>query len=115
MSAANRIHVHDILEITNIGQDEIFLVSGRGAHRLIKRNSFDPCICCSQQFVRAILYPTGHVGIGWAAVGRVVLESSILGWIMRRRNHDAVSEMLLATTVVNQNRSRDNRRGSYPV
>src|ERR1700722_10093174 len=108
MGAANRIHVNNIFKITNIRQDEIFLVSGRGTDRLSKRNSLDPCIFCSQQFVRAMLYPASHVGISRTAVGRIVLEAAILWRIVRRRNDDAVSEMviLLAATVVNQNRSR---------
>ena len=90
VSAANRIHVNNILEIANVRQDEIFLVSGRGADGFSKRNALDPCIPCSLQFVRAILYPAGHVDIGWTAIGRVVLEASVLRRIVRWRNDDAV-------------------------
>ena len=90
MGAANRIHVNDIFEITNIRQDEIFLMSCFGLDSFGKWNPLHTDIPRAQQFVRAILYPAGHVGIGRAAVGRVVLEASILRRIVRWRNHDAV-------------------------
>jgi hypothetical protein len=53
--AADRIHVNDILEIANVRQDEIFLVRGRGLIAFRKRNTLDPSISRSQQFVRTIL------------------------------------------------------------
>ena len=51
-----------------------------------------------------------HVGIGGAAVGRVVLEAAVLGRIVRRRDDDAVGEVLLAAAVVDEDGSRDDRR-----
>ncbi len=52
----------------------------------------------------------GDVGVGGAAVGRVVLEAAILGRIVRRRDDDAVGEMLLAAAVVDENGARDDGR-----
>src|SRR5258708_21103742 len=54
-----------------------------------------------------------HFGISRAAVGRVVLEAAILGRIVRRRDNDAISQVFLASAVVNENGSRDHRRRSY--
>src|ERR1700678_3195272 len=105
MGIANRVHVNDILEITNIRQDEILLVGSRRPDRLSKGNSLNPCILCSQQLVRAILPPAGLGGSSRAAVGRVVLEASILRLIVRRRDHDAVGWMILTAAIVNQNPS----------
>ena len=75
----------------------------RGLHRLGERNSLDPRITSSQQFVRTIFDPMSHVGISRAAIGRVVFEAAILGRIVRRRDNNAVSQVFLASAVVNQN------------
>ena len=48
-------------------------------------------------------------------MSRVVLEAAILGRVVRRRDDDAVGKVILATTVVNQNGSRDDRGRSYSV
>ena len=40
VGAANGVDVHDILEIANVGQDEIFLVgASRGADGFLERNA----------------------------------------------------------------------------
>ncbi len=114
-SAANCIHVNDVFEIAHVWQDEVFLVRRRGLERFGKRNSLDPNISCSQQFVRPVLDPARDVSIGWAAVGRVVLEASILGRVVGWCNDDAVSQVLLATAVGNQDGSRDYGGWSYAV
>jgi hypothetical protein len=80
-----------------------------------ERQSLDPHIACSQQFVRPAFDPVGHRRIGGAAVGRVVLEASVLGGVVRWRDDNAVSKMLPATAVVNENGSRDNRGWRYAV
>src|SRR5208283_627755 len=87
----------------------------RRVDSLGERNSLDPRIPSSQQFVRPVFNPTSHIRIGRATVGWVVLEAAILWWIVRWRDHDAVGEVLGAAPVVNQNGSGDNRRRSYPV
>ena len=72
-------------------------------------------IAASEQLVRAVLDPVRHVGIGRTAVRGVVLEAAILRRIVRRRDHDAVGEVILAAAIVNQNRPRDDRRRSHAV
>ena len=114
--AAERIHAHanagttDRIEIDSVAQiadvcsQEIVPVGRRCALRLFQRDaphilqpSFENC-------VGVILNPAGDRGIGGAAVGRVVLESTIVRRIVRRRDHDAVGESALAATVVAQDR-----------
>ena len=53
LGIANRVHVHDILEIANIGQHEILLMRRRSLDRAFERNALDASISCSQQLVRA--------------------------------------------------------------
>src|SRR5262249_57342041 len=55
-------------------------------------------------------YPGGHVGVGGAAVGRVVLEAAVRGRVVRGRDDDAVGEMLRAAAVVGEDGVRYHRR-----
>ena len=71
---------------------------------------FTPVVSPAQQFVGPVLDPVRHVGVGGAAVGRVVLEAAVLGRIVRRRDDDAVREVLLATAVVDEDGPGDDRR-----
>jgi len=52
-----------------------------------------PTFPARKQFVRAVLDPARHVSIGRSAVGRVVLEASILGRVVGRCNDDAIRQM----------------------
>ena len=88
---------------------------GSRLHRRLERDALHPCVAGAQQLVRAVLNPAGDVRIGRAAIGRVVLEAAVLGWIVRRRNHDAVGKMLFASAVVNQNGVRNGWRGRVAV
>src|SRR5260370_1411859 len=79
-------------------------VDGRGEGHAIHAGIADP-----KQLVGPVLDPLRHVGISWAAVGWVVLESAILGGIVRWGDHDAVREVLLAAAVVDEDGARNDR------
>ncbi len=49
--------------------------------------------------VRLVLDPAGDVGVGRAAVGRVVLEPAIVGRVVGRRDDDAVGQATAIGTV----------------
>ena len=115
MGAANGVDVDDVAEIANIGENKIFLMRGRGSNRFFEWNAFDSGISRAQQFVRTILHPARDFGIGWTTVGRVVLETSVLGRVVRWRDDDAVGEVILATTVVHEDGARDDRSRRYTV
>ena len=66
-----------------------------------------------EQLVGAVLNPPGGAGVGRTAIGRIVLEATIVRRIVRRRDHDAVGEPCGAAAVVSQNRVRE--RGSRRV
>src|SRR5262249_41597254 len=68
-----------------------------------------------QKLVGTVLDPLGHVGIGWTAVGWVILEATVLRRVVRRRDDNAVGEMLFSATVVDENSVRDNRRWGYSI
>jgi hypothetical protein len=48
LRATNDVYVHNILEIANVGGDEIFLVRGRCPNGLIKRNAPYILVACPQ-------------------------------------------------------------------
>ena len=64
------------------------------------------------QGVGAVLDPLRGSGVGWAAVGRVVLEAAIVGRIVGGRDDDAVTlGLALVRCVVCQDGVRERRRG----
>src|SRR5262245_23543811 len=60
----------------------------------------------AEQGVRSILNPRRRIALGRATVGRVVFEAAVSRGIVRRRNDQAVSETVLAPTVMDENRTR---------
>ena len=59
------------------GSDEIFLVRRRCSERALERNPLHAVEPGAQQLVGTALDPAGDVGVGGAAVGRVVLEAAV--------------------------------------
>ena len=49
-----------------------------------------PVRSVGDEFVGAVLDPLGGGGVGGAAVGWVVLEAAVLGWVVGGRDDDAV-------------------------
>src|SRR5215472_8484660 len=75
-----------------------------------ERHTFYASITFSQQLVGALFDPLRYVSVGRATVGRIVLEAAVLRRVMRGRNNDAVGKVILAITVVREDRSRDDGR-----
>src|SRR5262244_390822 len=92
---ADGVHVDDITQIVYIRQDEIVHARGCRRHGRSEWHAPDPRVATAQQFVGTLLDPSRHIGVGRAAVDRVVLEATVLGWVVRRRDHYAVGKMLL--------------------
>ncbi len=121
----NRVHVNDVAQIVDIGNDEVFLPCGHGLQRGDERQALHAGVFFIKQDIRAVLYPFCGVCVGGAAVGRVVLEAAVLRRIVRRRHDNAVGEMILTTAVVGENGMRNNRGrreavvaldyGMYPI
>ena len=102
---ADDLHVDHVPKVLNIGQDEIFLTRGCRLARLLERHALDAGVAFPQQCIRTILRPFRHIGIGWSAVGRVVLDAPVFRRVMRGRDNDTVREMRLAAAVVDQDGS----------
>ena len=103
-SGADGIHVDDVTQVVDVGQTKVFLVRGPCLEGRGERHALRTAISAAQQFVGPVLDPVRHVGVGGATVGRIVLEAAVLGRIVRRRDDDAVGEMLLAAAVVDEDR-----------
>ena len=84
------IHVDDVAQIFDIRADQIPLMG-----EVARCDTFHVAVAVAQKFIRAILYPGGDIGIGGAAIGRVVLEAAVCRRIVRRRDHDSVGRELL--------------------
>ena len=107
---ADCVHVDDVPQVLDIGQDEVLSVRGRCLDRRRQRHAFDPGIAAQEQLVGPVLDPFRDIGIGRAAVGRVVLEAAILRGIVRRRDDDAIRRVLLAAAIIHEDGPRDDRR-----
>src|SRR5262249_19160174 len=79
---ADSIHVNDVAQVVDVGQDKIFLVRARRLHGGGEGQAFDASVALTQQGVGSILNPLRHVGVGRAAVGWVVLEATVLGRVV---------------------------------
>jgi hypothetical protein len=106
---ADCLHVDDIAQVVDVGQDEIFLVRRFSIECSGEAHSLHPGIAVPQKFVGPVLDPLGHVSISRTTVRRVVLETAVLGRVVRRGDDNAVREMLGARAVVDEDRARDDR------
>ena len=103
-------HVDGIAEIGDIGAD-IVVQMRRG--RLAGARIRHPRHALHVGFhvgVGGLFDLGGHVGIGRAAMRRVVFVAAILGRIVRGRDDDAIGKPAGAALVVAQDRMRDDRR-----
>src|SRR5215831_16250764 len=115
MRTADGFNVHDIFEIANVGQHEILLMCGGSSNGFVERNALHGLISIAQKIIRAVLHPARHVSVRWAAVGRVVLEATILWRIVGWSDDDAVGKVLFSPTVINQDGARDDWSRGYPI
>ena len=73
-------------------------------------DALDPFEAGGDEFIGAILDPLGGRGVGRAAVGRVVLEAAVLGWVVRGRDDDAVGAVELQVAIAGKDGVREDRR-----
>ena len=99
----------------DVRQDKVFLACAARLHGRGERHALYAGVALSQQLVGTVLDPLRHVGVGRAAIGRVIFETAVLRRVVRRCDDDTVGEVLLAATVVNENSPRDDRRRRHSV
>ncbi len=112
---ADRVHVDDFAQIVDIGANIIVRVRTGGFDRRCVGDALHSRIVRFEQLIGPPLDNAGDVGVGRAAVGRIVFEAPILGRIVRRRDDDAVAQLLAATVIVYQDGAGNDRRGGHPV
>src|SRR4029434_3742228 len=81
-SGADGVHVDDVAQVVDVGQDKIFLVRARRLHGGGEGQAFDASVALPQQGVGPLLNPRRHGGGGRAGVGWVVLEAPVLGRVV---------------------------------
>ena len=112
---ANGVHVDDVAQIVDIGTEQIFLMGRACAYGGGEAHPPDARIAVAQQFVGTGRNPLRDVHVGRAAIGRIVLEPTVLWWVVRRRDDDAVGEAVGAAVIVHQDRPRDDRSWRHAV
>ena len=106
-------HVQHLVEVVHVRRDVV--VAGGGGPGLRERRSPDGFPAGRQQLVGLILDPAGDRRVRRAAVGWVVLEAAVLGWVVGRRDDDAVGEVLRPAAVVAEDRVRHDRRRGVAI
>ncbi len=99
---AHGVEVDQRGQVVHVAAEEVVGAGRRRPARPLERHAPDLGEARGQQFVRPVLHAAGDVGVGWAAVGRVVVEAPVLRRIVRRRDHDPVRQPGLAPRVVPQ-------------
>src|SRR6476620_10454203 len=112
--AADRLHIDDVAQVLDIGQDEVLLVSRLSFEGGSKWHAFY-ARSVAQQLIGAAFNQSCYVGVSGPTIGRVVFEAAVRRRIVRRRNDDPVGQMIFTIPIINENGSRDDRRGGEAV
>ena len=104
------VEVDDAREVTRVGVEKIVSVCRRRAKHLGVRDAFHAPQARFGKAVFRSLNPVGDFRARRPAVRGVVLESPVLGRVVRGRHDDAAGQALAASTVMGQDRVRDHWR-----
>ena len=104
--AADRVEVDHRLEVVDVGAHVVAALH----LGVLEPDPLDALQVRLEQLVGGVLDRAGHVGVGGAAVRRVVLEAAVAGRVVRGRDDDAVGRPAPAAAVVGEDRVRDHRR-----
>ena len=100
---------------SHVGGDVVVALHAGGAGGPLGRDPPDAVQAGPQQPVGLVLDPAGDVGVGRAAVGRVVLEAAVLGRVVGRGDHDAVGQVVAPVPVPGEDGQRQRRGRGRPV
>src|SRR5207247_10341330 len=104
LRAPNALHDDHIAKVADVGRKVLALMCRAGAKSLLVRYPQYVPNAPRQKLVRLCFNPSGDPALRGTAVGRVVFKASVIGWLVRRRDHDAVGQPGLTPTVATDNR-----------
>ena len=107
------VHVDDRGEVVDVGGDVVVRRDGRA--RVGEGDLLHAREIRLEEPVRLVLDPARDVRIGRTTVRRVVLEAAVLGRVVRRRDDDAVGQLVAPSAVVDEDRVRDDGRRRVAV
>ncbi len=107
MRGFDEVEIDDVAEIGHVRRDEVVGMDVRGFAGLGVVDALHALEAVGEIGVGAFLAHAGHVGIGRAAMRRIVFVAAILRRIVRGRDDDAVGEAAGAAPVVGEDRVRD--------
>ena len=110
---ADRVDVDDVRQVGDVGVHVV--VALRALQRPGQRHPLHRLEPVAQDLVGALGDHAGGVGVGGAAVGRVVLEAAVARRVVRRGDDDAVGQVAVAAAVERQDRVADRRRRGVAV
>ena len=110
---ADGVHVDDVRQVVDVGVHVV--VALRGLQRTGQRHPLHRLEPVAQDLVGPLGDHARRVGVGRAAVGRVVLESAVARRVVRRGDDDAVGQVAVAAAVERQDRVADGGRRRVAV
>ena len=113
--AADRRHVDHLFEVGDVGRDEVLGDEMRRRQRGRVVQSLHRAVAVGHQRVGALFDPAGDVGVGRAAIGRVVLDAAVARRVVRGRDDNAVGGVAGVLAVVFEDGARDHRRRRIAV
>src|SRR5258705_13677773 len=93
-------------EVADVRTHVVVAVGGRRGFRLRERDAANILEPAGDQLVGFVLNPLGYAGVRWSAARRIVLDSAVFGWIVRRRDDYPVGKTFRSSAVVSENRVR---------
>src|SRR5690606_34108789 len=104
---AHGVQVEHVGQRVDVGAEEVVAAGGLGGQRPRVGDAADLLEPVGDQRVGAVLDPGGGLGVGRAAVRRVVLETAVTGRVVRGGHHHAVGQTGGAAPVVGEDRQGD--------
>jgi len=104
---SNGVDVHDGREIVDVSSEIVVAMGRRGGTCSLIRNPRDAREIVRQEPIRFLLDHSRGSGLRPPAVRRVVLESSVFRWIVRRGDHDTVRKTGCSPPIVGQDGVRN--------
>jgi len=92
LRVAHRIHVDNVVEIADVGAQEIVFVGCGCTQRVGKLSALNTSEVALEKNIGFRFNPRSHARIRRSSMRRVVFKASVVGRIVRRRDYDTVGK-----------------------
>src|SRR5262249_57128732 len=112
---ADDVHVEHSDKVVDVVANKILGMSCGGLESRLEGRAVHLLVAALDQGIGALLNPGRGLAVCRPSIGRVVFAAAIGRGIVRWRQDDAICESGLASTIVDENSTRNDGGGRYPV